>query len=98
MTNRFQKAVRCIFRDRNGRRVYIFRPGNWEPSKVSFGMLFSAAYSMMELMSMEPKTQVAGVTMIMDANGYGYIHFSSMKIADMKVITKLSEVRKCHNL
>ena len=53
---------------------------------------------MMELMSLEPKTQVAGVTMIMDASGFGYKHFSSIKIADMKMTTKLSEVRKWHNV
>ena len=90
MTNRFH-AVLYIFRDKNGRRVYIFRPGNWEPSKISFGMLYSVAYSMMELMSLEPKTQVAGVTMIMDANGYGYKHFSSLSMSDMKMMTKLAE-------
>ena len=56
-------------------------------------MLYSVAYSMMELMSLEPKTQVAGVTMIMDASGYGYKHFSSLKIADMKMMTKLAEVK-----
>ena len=44
-------------------------------------------------MSLEPKTQVAGVTMIMDASGYGYKHFSSLKIADMKMMTKLAEVK-----
>ena len=86
------------FREKNGRRLYIFRPGNWEPSKISFGMLYSVAYSMMELMSLEPKTQVAGVTMIMDARGYGYKHFSSLSMADMKMMTKLAEVGKLHYL
>ena len=72
--------------------MYIFRPGNWEPSKIPFGMLFSAAHCMMEIMSLEPKTQIAGVTMIMDARGYGYKHFSSISLADMKMMTKLAEV------
>ena len=56
-------------------------------------MIYSAGYSMMELISLEPKTQVAGVTMIMDASGYGYKHFSSLSMADMKMMTKLAEVR-----
>ena len=47
---------------------------------------------MMELISLEPKTQVAGVTMIMDANGYGYKHFTAISMTDMKMSFKLMEV------
>ena len=55
-------------------------------------MIYSAGYSMMELISLEPKTQVAGVTMIMDANGYGYKHFTAISMTDMKMSFKLMEV------
>ena len=57
-------------------------------------MLYSVAFSMMEIMSLEPKSQVAGVTMIMDASGYGYKHLSSMSITDMKMTSRLTEVGK----
>ena len=80
------------FRDRNGRRVYMFRLGKWEPSKISFGMLYSVVYSMWELISLEPKSQVAGVTMVIDANGYGYKHFTAISMTDMKMSFKLLEV------
>ena len=56
-------------------------------------MIYSAGYSMMELISLEPKTQVAGVTMIMDANGYGYKHFTAISMTDMKMSFKLMEVK-----
>ena len=46
----------------------------------------------MELISLEPKTQVAGVTMIMDAEGYGYKQFTSISMTDMKMSFKLMEV------
>ena len=55
-------------------------------------MIYSAGYSMMEIISLEPKTQVAGVTMIMDANGYGYKHFTAISMTDMKMSFKLMEV------
>ena len=57
-------------------------------------MIYSAGYSMMELISLEPKTQVAGVTMIMDANGYGYKHFTGISMSDMKMSFQLMEVRR----
>ena len=80
------------FRDKHGRRVYIFRLGKWEPTKVSTGMLYSVVYSMWELISLEPKSQVAGVTMVIDANGYGYKHFTAISMTDMKMSFKLLEV------
>ena len=84
--------VALQFRDNNGRRVYMFRIGKWEPSKVSLGTLYSVVYSMWELISLEPKSQVAGVTMVIDANGYGYKHFTAISMTDMKMSFKLMEV------
>ena len=83
-----------FLRDKHGRRVYIWKAGRWEPNKIPYGMIYSAGYSMMELISLEPKTQVAGVTMIMDANGYGYKHFTGISMSDMKMSFQLMEVRR----
>ena len=55
-------------------------------------MLYSVVYSMWELISLEPKSQVAGVTMVIDANGYGYKHFTAISMTDMKMSFKLMEV------
>ena len=81
------------YRDKNGRRVYIDRVGNWEPSEVPIGMAISAAYSMIEIISLEPKTQIAGVTCVSDAAGYGYKHMTSMSMKEMRNMTKISEVK-----
>ena len=61
-------------RDKLGRRVYVFRPGRWDPSKVShllhpeassppisqisFNDLFCAGYMLSELVVREERTQV----------------------------------------
>jgi len=86
-----QINMTLLHRDKYGRRVYIWKAGRWEPNKIPYGMIYSAGYSMMELISLEPKTQVAGVTMIMDANGYGYKHFTAISMTDMKMSFKLME-------
>ena len=80
-------------RDRHGRRVYIDRVGNWDPDEVPIGAAISAAYSMIEVLSLEPKTQIAGVTCVSDAGGYGYKHMMSMSMKDMRNMTKISEVK-----
>ena len=80
-------------RDRHGRRVYIDRVGNWDPNEVPIGTAISAAYSMIELLSLEPKTQIAGVTCVSDAGGYSYKHMTSMSMKDMRNMTKISEVK-----
>ena len=75
-------------RDQYGRRVYIYRPGKWNPDKVHFNEIFCGGYALSELVAMETKytkffdyfesfhslnsrTQIAGVTTIADADGFG---------------------------
>ena len=59
-------------RDQYGRRVYIYRPGKWNPDKVHFNDVFCTGYSLCELVAPETKTQIAGVTCIADAEGFGF--------------------------
>lgn len=42
-------------RDQHGRRVYIYRPGRWNPDKVSFDDVFCCGYALSELVSLETK-------------------------------------------
>ena len=42
-------------RDQYGRRVYIFRPGKWDPDKVSVYDVFCGGYAMSQMVSMETK-------------------------------------------
>ena len=56
-------------RDEKGRRVYIFRPGRWNPSTISFAQVFAAGFVLAEMISDEVKSQIAGVTLVADAAG-----------------------------
>ena len=42
-------------RDQNGRRVYIFRPGRWDPDIISVYHVFCGGYALSEMISMETK-------------------------------------------
>ena len=45
-------------RDKHGRRVYIYRSGVWDPDNVTFEQGFATGYKILEMVSLEPKTQV----------------------------------------
>ena len=42
-------------RDQHGRRIYIFRPGRWDPDKISLQDMFCGGYAMSEMIAMETK-------------------------------------------
>jgi len=71
-------------RDKFGRRVFIFRPGKWNPDVLSFNNIFSCVYALGEMVAREDKTQIAGVTVICDANGFALKQFKSLSFADFK--------------
>lgn len=77
---KFQIHTMLERRDHHGRRVYIYRPGLWDPDKVTFDDIFCAGYCLTELVAMETKTQIAGVTCIADAAGFGFKQLRSFTI------------------
>ncbi len=82
------------YRDRHGRRVYIHRVGQWDPSAMPFVEGYAATYKVLELMAVEPRTQIAGLTVIVDAAGFGYRQFSSISIDNLRAIMTFIQVRK----
>lgn len=54
-------------RDQFGRRVMAFIAGKWNPDDVHVNDLYCFSYMLSELMAVEPKTQIAGVTAVVDA-------------------------------
>ena len=71
-------------RDKFGRRVFIYRPGKWNPDRLSFDDLYCVGYMFAELIAIEPKTQVTGVTIIADASGFSFKALRSFSIEDAK--------------
>ena len=61
-------------RDQHGRRVFIIRLGHWDPANISTNLFFTAAFTLFELIALEEKTQIAGVTVVADIRGFGLKH------------------------
>lgn len=60
--------------DQNGRRIVIIKVCNWQPDIMPIKDLFKASYAGLELASLEPQTQVLGVTGIVDVSGLKVSH------------------------
>lgn len=72
-------------RDKNGRRVYLYRPGKWNPSTTPFSDVFNAAFVMAEMISEEAKSQIAGVTVVGDAGDFGFKQLRNFGIRDAQI-------------
>ena len=72
----WRERLVCVARERDqyGRRVFIIRLGHWDPALISTNLLFTAAFTLFELIALEEKTQIAGVTVVADIEGFGLKH------------------------
>jgi len=70
----FSQMIHSILpqRDQEGRKIYIFRPGRWDPDKIPFEDVFCVGYMLYELGIKEEKTQIAGCVTVTDASGFGF--------------------------
>lgn len=66
------------YRDQNGKRMLIYRFGNWKPSKIPIDELFKATLIVLEIGILEPRAQVLGGVGIFDLEGLSMSHVSSM--------------------
>lgn len=48
------------YRDQNGRRIMIYKFGNWRPSKIPVDDIFRASLILFEMGALEPQSQVLG--------------------------------------
>ena len=53
---------------------HVSRLGQWVPSSVTSLQLFTAAFTLFELIALEERTQVAGITLVADIAGFGFKH------------------------
>jgi len=67
-------------RDRQGRRVVVLRLGKWHPQEVPLTDFFTAVFTMFEMLVDEEKTQVAGVSLVVDCKGFGLIHLKNFTL------------------
>ena len=48
--------------------------GQWDPDTVPVEEYYASAFVLMELVSREVKSQIAGVTVVTDVSGFGFRH------------------------
>lgn len=73
-------------RDQHARRVFIFRLGQWNPTVTSSQELFTAAFTLFELIAMEERTQIAGITIVLDVSGFGFQHLKYLGINELRCL------------
>merc|ERR1719495_333894 len=71
-------------RDKFRRRVYIWRPGMWNPEDICLGEYYSCGYLLFEMISVEEESQIAGLTVICDATDFGFKQLRNISISDVK--------------
>ena len=71
-------------RDKFRRRVFIWRPGKWNPDSTSFTDTYCAMYMLCEMMALEPETQIEGCTVVCEGSNIGFRQLKSMCIEDIK--------------
>ncbi len=81
-------------RDSHRRRVYVVRPGRWEPAQVSYAQCYRLGFMLNEMVALEPRTQVAGLTTIVDGAGFGLRHFRHLTVNDIRCGTRFLQVRE----
>ncbi|GIY47577.1 alpha-tocopherol transfer protein-like [Caerostris extrusa] len=85
------------YRDPEGRSIFVFRGGMWDPSLCSADDLFRANVICLEKQIDDPLTQINGVVAILDMKMLGFHHirhFSpshALKIVSQQVLKRLKE-------
>ena len=82
----FDEKIHTVlpFRDKYGRRVFVWRPGKWNPASINFTDCYCAMYMLCEMIALETQTQINGCTVVCDGGGIGFKQLSSMGIEDIR--------------
>jgi len=86
-----KKLVSCNpVRDNLGRRIVILhRMGNWDPSLISTSDFLAAAYTVLDMVSKEPKTQIAGIVFVLNAEGFSFKHLRNFGTGEIKCLAAI---------
>lgn len=80
------------YRDQTGRRIMIYKLGNWKPAKTPIEDLFRVTLILLEVGALEPQAQILGGVGLFDMEGFSLNHCWNMtpsyakKIIDMMVV------------
>ncbi|XP_043527057.1 alpha-tocopherol transfer protein-like isoform X1 [Frieseomelitta varia] len=80
------------YRTQDGRRIMIYRLGNWDPRKYGVEEIFKATVIILELGVLEPRAQILGGDVIFDLEGITMAHAWTItpQVASMVVALMVS--------
>lgn len=83
------------YRTQCGRRIMIYRLGNWDPRKYSVEEIFKATIIILELGVLEPRAQILGGTVIFDLEGITMAHAWTItpQVKNFPIIDEISITR-----
>ena len=58
--------------------------GRWDPDTIPVEQFYASAYVLLELMSREVKTQIAGITIVGDISGFSFKHIRNLGIEQLR--------------
>jgi len=92
----------CEKRDRFGRRVLLMRLGKWDPDTIPVEHFFASVFVLLEMVTREVKTQIAGLTVVIDVQGLSFKHIRNLGINEIRLAAAFLQgsfplwVRKIH--
>merc|ERR1719309_1021821 len=72
-------------RDKFGRRVLIMRLGKWDPDTIPVEHFFASTFVLLETVTKEVKTQIAGLTIVLDIQGFSLKHIRNLGINEIRL-------------
>lgn len=67
-----------------GRRILVFRAGNWDPSQISFLDIRICVFYHLQYASDDSDTQELGIIFIMDLAGISFAHIRDISFRDVR--------------
>jgi len=75
----------CKSRDKFGRRVAILNLGKWDPGLIPVEDWFASTYVLLEVITREVKTQIAGLTVILNCEGFSFTHIRHLGVDEVRL-------------
>ena len=69
--------------------------GRWDPDTIPVEQFYASAYVLLELMSREVKTQIAGITIVGDISGFSFKHIRNLGIEQLRQAGQSGSGEKC---
>ena len=91
----FDEKIHTVLphRDKFGRRIFVWRPGRWDPEKICFTDSYCATYMLCEMMAIEPMTQITGCIVVCEGSNMGLKQLKALSIEDIRNCANFIQVK-----